>query len=179
MLPRQIGEVIAVHADAEERLREERDVLDALAKGRHLDRHHREAKVEIVTERAASGRFFVELAGRRREDAHVAGHGLGAADAPELAGLEHAQELGLEVERELSDFVEEDGAAGRALEGARARRYRAGQRAALVPEDLTLDERSFHPATVHDLEGSVRAGAFEMDMRRIGRLPRHRAPVGS
>jgi hypothetical protein len=65
----------------------------------------------------------------RREHAHVDADGLGRADAPDLAFLEHAQELGLHERRHLADLVEEDRPAvglfeepapvgGRAREGA-------------------------------------------------------------
>ena len=51
---------------------------------------------------------------------------LRAADPAELALLEHAQQLGLEVERQLAELVEEHGAAvgqlERALAGRRPRR---------------------------------------------------------
>ena len=42
------------------------------------------------------------------------------ADAADLAALEHAEELRLELERELAELVEEQGAAVGRLEGAGA-----------------------------------------------------------
>ena len=74
-------------------------------------------------------------------DAHVGAQRLVAADAPELARLEHAQQLRLHVEGQLADLVEEQRAAVGVLERALARRDGAGERAALVPEELALDER--------------------------------------
>ena len=44
----------------------------------------------------------------------------GAADALELAVLDHAQELGLQLERQLADLVEEERAAVGELEAALA-----------------------------------------------------------
>ena len=55
--------------------------------------------------------------------------------------LEHAQQLGLDRERQLADLVEEHRAAVRALEQARLGRDRAGERALLVAEQLALDQR--------------------------------------
>ena len=46
------------------------------------------------------------------------------ADAADLAPLEHAQQLRLQVERELADLVEEQRAAVRGLDQARACRRR-------------------------------------------------------
>ena len=47
-----------------------------------------------------------------------------AADAAHLAPLERAQELRLQLERQLADLVDEERAAVRLLEDARARRRR-------------------------------------------------------
>ena len=107
----------------EEVAHDERDVLLALAQRRHVDRHHREAEVEILAELALLHLALQVLLGRR-DDADVDLDGAVAADAPDLALLEHAQELGLQVERQLAELVEEDGAAVRQLERALPRRGR-------------------------------------------------------
>ena len=58
------------------------------------------------------------------DDAHVDPAIDLAADAPDLAALERAQEPRLQVERQLADLVEEQRAAVGALEGARRGRRR-------------------------------------------------------
>jgi hypothetical protein len=63
-----------------------------------------------------------------------------AADALELALLQHAQQLGLQVERHLADLVEEQRAAVGELERAGARGDGAGERALLVAEQLALEQ---------------------------------------
>src|SRR5262249_12759087 len=84
-----------------------------------------------------------------------------AADAADRPLLQGAQELGLKRGRELADLVEEAGAAGRGLEQAAARRERAGERAALVAEQLRLEQRLGQRGVVDDHEGprGPRAGA--------------------
>ena len=67
-------------------------------------------------------------------------HRLGAANRPELALLQHPQQLGLQPQRHLADLVEQDRAAVRQLEQALAPGARAGERAALVAEELGLQE---------------------------------------
>jgi hypothetical protein len=57
-----------------------------------------------------------------------------------LPELEGAQELRLEVERQLPDLVEEDGPAVRLLEGPLAQPVGAREGPLLVPEQLALDE---------------------------------------
>lgn len=63
-----------------------------------------------------------------------------AADAFEGAVLEDAKEADLGGERELRDFVEEEGASVRALEPAEARAGGAREGAAFVAEQLGVDE---------------------------------------
>src|ERR1019366_4846923 len=62
---------------------------------------------------------------------------LGAADPVELPLLQHAQQLGLQFDRQVADFVEEDCAAAGHLEFAGAPLSRTGEGAAFVAEQLT------------------------------------------
>ena len=73
--------------------------------------------VEVLPEMAGR-RVGGEVAVGRRDDAHVDLDRRRPADALELLLLEHAQQLGLEVEPHLGDFVEQQRAAVRALERA-------------------------------------------------------------
>src|SRR5690606_36828610 len=77
---------------------------------------------------------------RRRDDPHVDLAHVAAADAEHLAFLQHAQELGLELGTDLADLVEEERAAVGALEAAGAARHRTGERAALVTEELAIEQ---------------------------------------
>ena len=83
-----------------------------------------------------------EVAVGRGDDADV---DLDRASVPPTrsnsALLEHAQELGLQAERQLADLVEEQRAAVGHLEAAGLLLGRAGERALLVAEQLALDQR--------------------------------------
>src|SRR4029079_19256554 len=114
-------------------------VVAALAQRRHRDRHHLQAEVEVLAEAALANGAVEALIGRR-DDARVRLDHLGAADAAELTLLEHAQELHLELDRHVADLVQEEGAAGGGLEAAGAALGRAGERAALVAEELALEQ---------------------------------------
>ena len=103
----------------EEVVHELRDVLAALAQRRELDVDDREAEVEVLAEGALVD-HLAQVAVGGGEHAHVDLDDLVAADALDLAVLEHAQQLGLQVEVELADLVEEDGAALGLLEAAAA-----------------------------------------------------------
>ena len=107
--------------------------------GGSVKRHHRQAVVEIGTE-TSCGHLGFEVAVGGRHHAHVDGDRPLAADPLQPPLLEHAQELDLQVQRHLADLVEEDGPFVSQLEVALARRHRAGEGAALVPEELALEQ---------------------------------------
>ena len=94
-----------------------RDVLAALAQRRQLDVDDREAEVEVLAEVARLD-LLHQVAVGGGDHPHVDLDDVVAADAPHLAVLQHAQELGLQVQPQLAELVEEDGAAVGALERA-------------------------------------------------------------
>ena len=63
-----------------------------------------------------------------------------AADADDLAGFQHAQELGLEGQRHVPHLVEEQRAADGIFESTLARLVGAGVGAGLVPEQLVVEQ---------------------------------------
>ena len=79
-----------------------------------------------------------------------------AAHPAQAAGFEHAQQLGLQVERQLANLVEHQGAARGFLEPARLARAGAGEGAALVSEELALGQLARERAAVHGHEGARR-----------------------
>src|SRR5262249_34032463 len=95
--------------------------------------------VEVLTKAA-----FIDSPGqihvRGREDTQVEADGLRAADALEFALLEDTQQLRLNVERHLGDFVQEYRAAVGLFESAHAMLRRARERAFDVPEQLGLQQ---------------------------------------
>src|SRR5262249_44953075 len=107
---------------------------------RHEQRERADAEVEILAEAAALHLGF-EVAVGGADQAHVDVDLGGAADARELARLEDAEELGLERQRRLADLVEEERPARGRLEEADLAPLGAGEGAALVPEQLALEER--------------------------------------
>src|ERR1700688_1642785 len=86
-------------------LHEERDVLATRAKRRYRDGDDGETEVEIFTE-LATLHFALQVAPRCSDDANVRLDRSIAADAAKLPGLENAQQIGLNAERELADPVQ-------------------------------------------------------------------------
>ena len=124
----------------QEGLDEERDVFLALAQRRQLDGEDVQAVVEILAQLAAADGFGRIDVGRG-DDPHVDLLLLAAAEAPELALLQHPQQLDLRRRHHLGDLVQEQRAAMGELETALPAFHRAGERALLVAEDLALEQR--------------------------------------
>ena len=95
-----------------------------LAQRRDVHGHHGEPEVEVLAE-ARRGSPRGEIAVGRRDDAHVDLARARLADATDLARLDGAQELRLQLEGQLANLVEEDGAPVGRLEGADALAVRA------------------------------------------------------
>ena len=76
-----------------------------------------EAEEEVLAEFLALDAFFQPAVGGG-DDAHIHFDGAVAADPFEFPFLEDAQQLGLDLGRDLADFVEQDGAAVGQLETA-------------------------------------------------------------
>src|SRR5208337_5248332 len=98
-------------------------------------------------------------------------------DLAQLLRLEDAQELRLDVERELTDLVQEHRPVVRQLEGPLPGAHRARVRAALVAKELALDERVAHRPAVHDDERAFRARAQLVDRSREDVLARAGLPL--
>ena len=139
-------------------LDEHLEILHAIAQRRHVHLRCGDPKVEIFAEVLALD-LDREVPVRGRDETHVDRNGALRAEPANLAFLEDAQELRLEVARQLAELVEEDGAAVGLLEHAGARSDCAGERAALVPEELALGERRRDGAAIEHDERAVRARA--------------------
>ena len=92
------------------------------------------------------------------DDAHVDPLQFAAADPPEAAGLQEAQELGLQAEVHLGDLVEEQRAAVGEFGRAGAVLRRAGEGAAHMAEDLALHQVFRDGAAIDRDERAVRPG---------------------
>ena len=134
---------------------QERDVLAALGERRDHQLDDAQAIVQVLAEAAGAHRRLEVLVGGG-EHAHVDADRLVAADALELLLLQRAQQLRLRLERHVAALVEEQRAAVGGLELALAPRDRAGEGAALVPEELALDQLAAERRAV-DLHHRLRA----------------------
>ena len=156
---------------AEEVAGERHDVGRPLAERRQLHRHDVEAVQQIGAESTGID-LGPQVPIGRRDDPHVDVHRLVAADALELALLQHAQELGLHRGRHLTDLVEEERATVRELEAPDASRARASERAGLVAEQLALEQALRKRGAVQFDERAIRPIAGLVNERRHALLAR-------
>ena len=155
-------------------LDERRDVLAALAQRRNLDAEDVEPVVEIVAERALC-HDLREVAVGGGDDAHVDLDRRRRADRQDLLRFDGAQQLHLQVERQIADLVEEDRAAARALEQAFLVGDRAGEGAAQVAEELALEQTLGNGAAVDGQKDLVARLAEVVDGARDDLLARRRS----
>ena len=94
----------------------------------------------------------------RADDAHVDAPRTWRADGLHLARLERTQELHLQRQGKIADFVEEQRPTVRDTECAQAGGDGSGERASLVSEQLRLGQLGRDRAAVHRDEGGARAG---------------------
>jgi hypothetical protein len=135
-------------------LDQERDIVLTLAKRRHVHLHHREPEVEILPERAR-GELRPEVPVRGGHDARVKAHPVIRPDPAHLPRLERAEQLGLEIEGQLADLVDEERAAVRLLEQTRPRGRGAGE----------------GPRTWPNSSASMRLAATELQSKTTNALP--------
>ena len=126
---------------------QDRDLLHPLAQRRHDDVDDVEAVIEILAE-PAFGHCPLEVLVGGGQHPHVGVQGRLAADARELAILQHVQQLGLERGVQIADLVQEDGAAMGRLELADLELMGAGEGPAFIAEQLALEELPRHGRAV-------------------------------
>ncbi len=156
------GESVLRARPAEEALREEEHVLAAVAQRRKGQRHHGEAVIEVLAE-SSRMRRACEVLVAGRDDPDVDGLTPGAAEPPDGAVLERLEELGLERLRQETHLVQEDRPVVGRLEEAGLRMARVREGAALVAEELGLEQGlgDRRAVDVDELPGGPRPGAVE------------------
>src|SRR5690606_26495157 len=154
-------------------LHEQRNILRAIAQRHRANREHAEPEEQIFAETALPD-LVLQIAIRRRDDPHVDVPRLLLADALERAFLEHAQQLALELERDLADLVEKQRAAVGELEAADAVAQRTRKRTAHVTEKLALEQVPRDRRAVHADQRALAPRARIVDRARDQFLARAR-----
>ena len=120
--------------------RQIRNIFTALRQRRQDDLDNVQP-VEEVAAKTSGSDLRTKIAIGRRDDGDIDALELQRADALDFSIFERAQQLRLDGERELADFVEEEGSALSGLEHAGLGVDGAGEGAAHVAEQLALEKR--------------------------------------
>ena len=144
---------------------EQRDVVLAIAQRRQLDRDDVQPVEQILAEPPVL-HHLPQVDVGRGDDADVDLDRLHAAEAHELALLDHAQQLGLRLERDVADLVEEDAALVGEVEQPLLRVDGAGERALDVAEQRRLEQIGRQVAGVDGDERALRARRVGVDRAR-------------
>src|SRR4029077_16882699 len=89
-----------------------------------------------------------------------------AADPFEFSFLQHAQQLGLQIERQFPDLVEEDGSPVRHFEAAQLFRERTGKGAFFMAEQLAFDQAGWNSRAINFDERAILPWAQVMNRPR-------------
>ena len=111
--------------------------------------------------------------------AHADFEGLRATDPFELAFLQHAQQFRLQIQRQFTDLVEEDGSFVGQLEATHFLRERAGEGALLMTEQFAFDQAGWDGRAIDFDEGPTLRGLKLWIARAISSLPVPVSPVMS
>src|SRR5688500_12720906 len=141
-------------------LDERRDIVAAFAQRRIENRNHIEAIVQIAAELFV-GDHLREVAISRGHETDVDADRPVAAEPLELLLLQDAEKLRLQLERNVSNFIEKQRAAVRELEPSDLLRDGARKRASLVPEELALEKSGRNGGTVQ-LDERARPAAAQI-----------------
>ena len=119
--------------------------------------------IEQVFAELSGGDGFVQVLVRGGDHAHINFRFLIRADRPDLALLEHAEQLHLHRQAHVSNFVQEERPAVRPSEQPLAVLVRPGEGALDVAEQLGFQKRFRKGSAIDGDERLLAAGAVFMD----------------
>src|ERR1700726_2175489 len=162
---RQVGLAKLAPEALEEMLGKQQNIVAAVPQRRNGDRHGRNSKVKILAKRFV-GHRGAQILVRRRQDADAYFDFLGPADALESLFFQYAQQLALNRERQLPDFVEKKSSAVSELELPKFPPPGSRVSAALVAEEFVLDQSFRNGRAVERHERLLGARAEVMNRSR-------------
>src|ERR1700676_649897 len=98
-----------------------------------------QAEKQVLPE-TAGGDFFVQGGVGGGDHAHIHAACFGRADTLEIAGLQNAQQLGLQVQRHVGDLIQKQRSSTGQLEAAYTVGLGIGDRAPNVAEQLAFED---------------------------------------
>ena len=137
-----------------------------LAQWRDLDWKDRQPEEEVLSKLPCGyRRLQLFVGGRHDADIHL--QRLGAADPFEGLFFERAQDLGLQRQRHVANFVEKQRPVVRQLEASGLARIRAGKRALFVAEQFGFEQSLGNGGAVDGDKRAVGSGAERVQCARV------------
>ena len=169
----QIGSALTLGVAVDEIVRQDRDIPVALAQSGQLDSGDVQAIEQICAETVLGNSGFQRQI-CSRDNARAQGALFGPAKPAEPPILEDPEQLGLKLQRQLSDFVEKNGPGTSYLEQTALEIPRVGESAGLVPEQLALEEGLRNRGAVDGNErlGGARARGVDTAREQLFSGPR-------
>ena len=116
------------------------NVFATFAQRRNVQLDHVQAIIQIFA-KAAGRHFGFQIAVRGGDHLHVDVHRMSRTDRSDFLLLQHAQQLGLQVERHFADFVQKDDPLLGGPKHTQRASVGAGEGPLLVTEQLALGQR--------------------------------------
>src|SRR6266550_2250823 len=135
---------------------QQREIFGALAERGNLNGENIQTVIEVAA-KGALGNAFRKILIRGGDDADVHALRAIAAEPFEFLLLQHAKKLRLKFEGKVADFVEEERAAVGEFEAADFLIDGAGERAALVAEQLGFEKATGNGGAIDFNEGAIAA----------------------
>src|SRR4051795_4475 len=121
-----------------------------------------EPKIQIFTKPSICG-FRKQIPIRRGDYAHIDRNCFARTNAFERPLLQHAKQLGLKIEIDFGDFVEQDCSMIGRFEPARAIGIGPSESTPLVAEQFAFRELGGQSRAVQTYKGAIRAAAYCMN----------------
>src|SRR5262249_2830009 len=152
---------------------QQRNVFCPIPQGRDRYRKNVEAIVEIAAKQFL-GDQLPQVPIRRCHKPHINLYGLRAAQPFELSLLQDPQQLGLQLQRYIANFVEKQRAAVCGFETANLASHSSGKGALFVTEEFAFQKAKRNRSAVQLDERSCTASAVSMNCSRDEFLARSR-----
>ena len=132
------GPMILLGILGDKALRQRHDILPALPQGRQGDMNGVDSIVKILPEPALADQLLqVHIRCTNQPDIHW--NGLCAANTHDAPVLDHPKQLGLQVQRNIANLIQEERAAVGLLKLAHVVRMRIGESALHMAEEFTFE----------------------------------------
>ena len=144
-------------------IKQQRNVADPLAQSGRIERQHIKPVIQVFAE-AAGGNFRLEVTVGRGDHPHVDRYRTRGTHRVNGALLQYPQQLNLQFQRQIADFVQEDGATVGQFKSAHPVGNRTGEGALAMAKKFALQQFLWNGSAIDRDE--ISAGPVGLHMQR-------------